>query len=1845
LTKADQSNYNRPFANLKLENLAFKIGFVPDNADSRDLADWLWNLTMASKFQYPSTCTGGCNPFYLSPELSKDDIFVYFASQQAVDAYVGGDYYAQRSPTTGRYVIPLRAVVQLQNWPTVTPGVQVTNEKWDYTLRYNATQMCEGNGRDQVSCYRDVPSTSLPEVDTLNRDSSNSKYFSLYSNGFVGLQSMIDMYITTQKAGIQSKLVNGFPPFTVAGTAPFPTAAYISDPFVTFMGAVLGIWFMLVFLWPFSRLVRGIVEEKELKLKEGMKMMGLTDTVFWSSWLCTYAFMFAITAILITIFSSGSVYAKSDGSVVFVFFWLFMMSLFAFGCLVSTFFDRSKTASTFATLIFFAIFFPYFAVNTDETSHATKILACLSSPIGLGLGGVKIAEFEAAGFGSHWSNLDEVVANFSVGNAMRMFLLDIFIYFTLALYFDKVLPSRFGTRLPPWFFLSPAWWRECCPSRQGTNDVELKNLKDTAPSGPRIEPVALGGTVGISIRNLRKEFDGQSGKIIAVDNTSLDLYEGQILALLGHNGAGKTTTISMLTGLYPPSSGDAYVYGHSIRYEMNKVRQDLGICPQEDILFPTLTVKEHLQLFASLRGMSDKKKMAQIIEEILQSVALKEKEHSAASTLSGGQKRKLCTAMALIGDAKVVFLDEPTSGMDPLSRRSFWSFLKERTKGRIIILTTHMMDEADQLGDRIAIMAKGTIKCCGSPLFLKREYGVGYTMTVTQDETKKGTEEALTKMVMSHVPDVEPPKVFATEIAFRLPFMHTARFPALFTDMDSDIRTGSNVYGVKAYGISVTTLEEVFLRVDQEAHTHEKANAAASPKEHKAGYSAVDTNSPAEEREDRFRDGRSFFCDHFRALLMKRFHNFKRDKKALLYQVILPLFVLIIGLAVLKFGVPTLTYPSKALGVGSYALPLYVPYNLGVKATANITCPTTFPQCYNIQAQDKTQLKHRCQATAGCCWNMFYASCSNCQECNYGYVPNNATFSSTDLFNSATVPSSSGVIPVPVDYTNSSLSMAQYLLASVGRTPTQADLDLATKLNNNNNYQRSVAPEDFLLTTTSPYPNQRLHTTTQYGAFYSPVESNWRYSWNDQLNTMQGVIALANITGVHALPITVNLFSNVQLRKLTGSSDAGITVRSYPFAGTKKQQLLSQTPSTIMAVIIISIAFCFIPASFVMFVIRERETNAKHQQLISGVGFPAYWLSSYLWDVLMYIITAAISILVLVIFDISKLVGDNLGATSLAIFLFGFSVTGFGYAFSFLFKSPSSGQNAMIFFNFIFGVILVIVSFVLDLIPSTQSTNASLKYIYRIIPNYCLGDALMNLLFRDNVIFWGRLPGIWDMDIVGYDMLYMGIESIGFIIVTLIIERIGATPKCMALCERRPQRPNDADEPEEPDVAAERQRLIESHKACTGAEHEQEKSLSKQGWIRCEGLQKYYSSPPKFAVKDFWLGIPEGECFGFLGNNGAGKTSVLAMLSGDRIPSQGSAYLKGIDMISQQQRVRHLIGYCPQHDALFELLTGREHLELYARIKGVQPDKLSGFVEEMLDKLNLRPWANEISSSYSGGNKRKLSVGIALIGNPPIVFLDEPSTGMDPASRRSMWDLIQATMAGRSVILTTHSMEECEALCSRIGIMVSGRLRCLGSSQHLKNKFGRGYQLDVTLSLNPAVGPAEVNTPPAQVPPPQPVSTAGTEGQVLVSVSTNADLTSAVSTDAKASIPSPAPGGPLLVSVAPAGTSAAAWVSTMSAEQQAAMLKETVGRFQAFVASAFPGAQLLEQDDAHRLKFRLPQGSQSLGEIFTLIETNRRTLRIEEYSVSQTSLEQIFLQFAKMNKEEKTASSLLPPIL
>ncbi|XP_043444372.1 ATP-binding cassette sub-family A member 13-like [Prionailurus bengalensis] len=158
------------------------------------------------------------------------------------------------------------------------------------------------------------------------------------------------------------------------------------------------------------------------------------------------------------------------------------------------------------------------------------------------------------------------------------------------------------------------------------------------------------------------------------------------------------------------------------------------------------------------------------------------------------------------------------------------------------------------------------------------------------------------------------------------------------------------------------------------------------------------------------------------------------------------------------------------------------------------------------------------------------------------------------------------------------------------------------------------------------------------------------------------------------------------------------------------------------------------------------------------------------------------------------------------------------------------------------------------------------------------------------------------------------------------------------------------------------------------------------------------------------------------------------------------------------------MGYCPQQDALDEFLTGWEHLRYYCTLRGVPNSCISQVAGDLVRRLHLEAHVDKLVATYSGGTKRKLSTALALLGRPDLLLLDEPSSGMDPCSKRFLWDAIrQEVRQGCAVVLTSHSMEECQALCTRLAIMVNGSFRCLGSPQHLKSRFGDGYTVKIWL--------------------------------------------------------------------------------------------------------------------------------------------------------------------------------------
>ncbi|KAI9989278.1 hypothetical protein PInf_019439 [Phytophthora infestans] len=259
---------------------------------------------------------------------------------------------------------------------------------------------------------------------------------------------------------------------------------------------------------------------------------------------------------------------------------------------------------------------------SDNTSEASRTCAALLPPISLSQGIGVIAKFESFGVGVNHDNASEDINNFRFGNAVGMQILDTVLYILLGKYFEKVVPQEFGVAEKWYFFLTKGYW--CRQASKLVSAVEIGDVPATNHDTVEAVPQELEAQENIGravvITGLRKEFSVPGG-------TKIALYEGQITCLLGHNGAGKTTVMSMLTGMTRPSSGNAWVRGHSVVTDMRKIRRSLGYCPQHSVLYPDLTVKEHLTFYGCLKGITNASELAAEITKKINEVGLAEKTY------------------------------------------------------------------------------------------------------------------------------------------------------------------------------------------------------------------------------------------------------------------------------------------------------------------------------------------------------------------------------------------------------------------------------------------------------------------------------------------------------------------------------------------------------------------------------------------------------------------------------------------------------------------------------------------------------------------------------------------------------------------------------------------------------------------------------------------------------------------------------------------------------------------------------------------------------------------------------------------------------------------------------------------------------------------------------------------------------------------------------------------------------------------------------------------------------------------------------------------------------------------
>ncbi|KAM3590047.1 uncharacterized protein V6R79_002637 [Siganus canaliculatus] len=1621
--------------------------------------------------------------------------------------------------------------------------------------------------------------------------------------GFAYLQDMVDHgIIQVQTSDISLGVY--------AQQMPFP--CYVDDGFLQGVGNMLPMFLVLAFMYSVAMIIKSLVLEKELRLKEVLRAVGIQKSALWSATFIENFILLMVPCVFISIMLKfGDVLRYSDASVIFVYLLVFCLATITQCFFISVFFSKANLAAACGGLIFFVLYLPHILCFAwrDVMSFGAKVAVSLLSCVAFGFGCENFAMYEQQGIGIQWHNIHkspEDGKRYSVLISIVMMLCDAAIHLLLTWYIENVFPGQYGIPRPWYFLFTSSYW---CGTSSAA-DVDPDFLKDANAQSAFVEKPPANMKAGVSIRKLVKIY--KTGKKLAVDGLSMDFYENQITSFLGHNGAGKTTTMSILTGLFPPTSGTAVIQGYDICKDMDSIRKCLGMCPQHNVLFNELTVEEHIYFYGRLKGLSSdevKIEMDQMIED----VGLPHKRKELAKNLSGGMQRKLSVAIAFVGGSKIVILDEPTAGVDPYARRGIWELLLKYKHGRTIILSTHHMDEADILGDRIAIISHGKMRCCGSSLFLKKYFGSGYYLTLvrtrrnnviqgrTQEQTRDSPSRhslgdgfgrrsrsntdpsdltAIRRLVQRHVPDATFLESIGQEITYILPYSgaRDGTFAPLFQDLDlamSDL-------GLTSYGISDTTLEEIFLKVAEDTevdaerpattvrrarrNSHaSKRNSIASvhvKTEQAYGMNDGKTNASVNGKGSRVITGWELIRRQFQALFIKRFHYARRSRKGLIAQVVLPAVFVCLSL-IFSLIVPSFTeYPNLELQPWMYGEPQTTFFS------NDLSTVNTSQEAESLMSQMVDSLVNNPGFGTRCMKDNPIPDLP-CEPTDAEWFTPEVDQSIADILNNgnwnATNPSPSCQCGTP----EQAYMLPKCQPGAGGFPPPQRIQDTTDTLLDLTGH---VTLTDFLVKTFEDGGK------TRYGGI-SVGGVNSQVRMNDteieaMIANLKTTLGQDNVTdqlfpkaemllkklGVrdnvkvwfynkafHGMVSFLSVASNAILRaRLPAGQDPsryGISVSNHPLNLTKEQLSASSMASSsndVVVSICVIFAMSFIPASFVLFLIQERVSKAKHLQFVSGVNPTVYWLASFTWDMCNYIVPCIIVVIIFLAFQNESYASSaNLPALILLLIFYGWAITPMMYPASFFFSVPSTAYVVLTSVNLFIGINGSVATFILELFDDENTTriNDIVKQVLLIFPHFCLGRGLIDMARNQATadLFSGfgedrfEDPLSWNM--VGKNLCAMAIQGFVMFAFTILIQyKFFCKPKLVS-----PK--SGFTEAEDVDVARERQRVYGGR--------------AQNDLLRIRDLTKVYSRKKTPAVDRLCVGVPAGECFGLLGINGAGKTTTFKMLTGDIPASSGEAFLNGYSIRTELADVHQNLGYCPQFDAINDLLTGQEHLEFYARLRGVPEEEVAMVAEWGIQKLGLVKYSKKPAGTYSGGNKRKLSTAMALIGCPPVIFLDEPTTGMDPKARRFLWDCILSIIKeGRSVILTSHSMEECEALCTRMAIMVNGRFKCLGSIQHLKNRFGDGYTVIVRVGGSP----------------------------------------------------------PFLRPV------------------------------ENFIQQTFPGS-ILKEKHHNTLQYQLPYTQGALANIFKQFTRNRERLGVEDYSVSQTTLDQVFVNFAKEQHAEKEDSA------
>ncbi|XP_047503071.1 phospholipid-transporting ATPase ABCA1-like [Pieris napi] len=562
----------------------------------------------------------------------------------------------------------------------------------------------------------------------------------------------------------------------------------------------------LVFIFLCSRLL----EERTSGVQELIKMVGVSSNMLSLSHflnvLPTGIIFSVVNSALLTV-SSNPLLPHTSPLLIAIMFLLYFISIMSMAFALSYLVRNPQYVTTVAAVVYIAFTFPSkWLMELDNPWWAMPFVMLVPHAPMMSFW-YEMAALETYGQGLSISNMATTHAKHSVSvlGCYFFLVLQSVVFFSLTRYLSLVMPGEYGHALPWNFLCQKSYWNK----KQIGPEEEIEELEEMRDEDAMFfEQPPRNAEVGIKIVNVSKVFD----KKRVVNNVSMDVLKGEITVLLGHNGAGKTTLMSIITGMLSPTEGNVYVEGLDTFTQREEMRQHLGLCPQHNLFFPDLTVLEHAIFFTMLKGEGYTEAKSSSMK-LLDHLGLSTKLNDLSSALSGGMKRRLQLACALAGDAKLLVLDEPTSGLDVESRRQLWDLLSSLRGSRTVLLSTHFMEEADALGDRVAALQGGKLRCHATPMYLKRALGTGYRLSFTTIGLPR--EQAITEVIQSYIPDATLKETSLNSISYSLPSKDSTKFAKLFTALENK----RSQLGIDSIGVGKSTLEEVFIKLCSDVTT------------------------------------------------------------------------------------------------------------------------------------------------------------------------------------------------------------------------------------------------------------------------------------------------------------------------------------------------------------------------------------------------------------------------------------------------------------------------------------------------------------------------------------------------------------------------------------------------------------------------------------------------------------------------------------------------------------------------------------------------------------------------------------------------------------------------------------------------------------------------------------------------------------------------------------------------------------------------------------------------------------------------------------------------------------------